>query len=144
MGTAKKLWAGATIINGSFNLGLGMIQVTLLLVAWTHGCIGMYLWLRLRPFFPRVAPLLLAGAVLLPSLALLGFYQQGRTVLRLAQDPQWQAEYRSVSRIGTAAQRATLATIRDNFLYAWGAAIGFVFIARGLVFFESAAGARFD
>jgi adenylate cyclase len=51
----------------------GMIQVTLLLVAWTHGCIGMYLWLRLRPFFPRVAPLLLAGAVLLPSLALLGF-----------------------------------------------------------------------
>jgi len=75
---------------------------------------------------------LLAGAVLLPSLALLGFYQQGRTVLRLAQDPQWRAEYRSVSRIGTAAQRATLATIRNNFLYAWGAAIGFVFIARGL------------
>ena len=111
---------------------LGVIQVTLLLVAWTHGCIGMYFWLRLRPFFLRVAPLLLAGAVLLPSLALLGFYQQGRTVLRIAQDPQWRAEYRSVSRIGTAAQQATLATIRDNFLYGWGAAIGFVFIARGL------------
>jgi adenylate cyclase len=101
-------------------------------VAWTHGCIGMYLWLRLRPFFPRVAPLLLAGAILLPSLALLGIYQQGRTVLRLAQDSQWRAEYQSVSRIGTAAQRATLGTIRDNFLYAWGAAIGFVLIARGI------------
>jgi adenylate cyclase len=109
----------------------GVVQVTLLIVAWTHGCIGMYLWLRLRPFFPRVAPLLLAGAVLLPSLALLGFYQQGRTVLRLAQDPHWQAEYRSVNRIGTAAQRATLETIRDNFLYAWIAAIGLVFVARG-------------
>jgi adenylate cyclase len=109
----------------------GVMQVTLLIVAWTHGCIGIYLWLRLRPFFPRVAPMLLAGAVLLPSLALLGFYQQGRTVLGLAQDPQWQAEYRSVKRIGTAAQRATLMTIRDNFLYAWIATIGLVFVARG-------------
>jgi len=109
----------------------GVMQVTLLIVAWVHGCIGIYLWLRLRPFFPRVAPLLLAGAVLLPSLALLGFYQQGRTVLRLAQDPHWQAEYRSVHRIGTTAQRATLMTIRDNFLYAWIAAIGLVFVARG-------------
>ncbi|MBI3759977.1 MAG: adenylate/guanylate cyclase domain-containing protein, partial [Deltaproteobacteria bacterium] len=39
------------------------IQITTLLVAWTHGCIGMYFWLRLRPFFPRAAPFLLAVAV---------------------------------------------------------------------------------
>src|SRR5260370_40678959 len=86
----------------------GVIQVTVLLVAWIHGCIGIYLWLRLRSFFPRIAPLLLVGAVMLPSLALLGFYQQGRVVLQLAQQPERVAEWRSPAGIGTERRRATL------------------------------------
>jgi adenylate cyclase len=111
----------------------GVIQVTVLLVAWIHGCIGMYLWLRLRPFFPRIAPVLLAGAVLLPSLALLGFYQQGRVVLQIAQQqPEQVREWRSPARIGTPAQRATLENIRNNFLLAYAGAIGLVFLARGV------------
>src|SRR5437588_170401 len=28
----------------------------LLIVAWVHGCIGIYFWLRLKPFFIRAAP----------------------------------------------------------------------------------------
>ena len=55
---------------------LGVLQAMLLLVAWIHGCIGVYFWLRLKRFFPRMAPVLLGLAVLLPVLALLGFYQQ--------------------------------------------------------------------
>jgi len=110
----------------------GVIQVTVLLVAWIHGCIGIYLWLRLRSFFPRIAPLLLVGAVMLPSLALLGFYQQGRVVLQLAQQPGQVAEWRSPARIGTPAQRATLENIRNNFLLAYAGAIGLVFLARGV------------
>ena len=108
------------------------MQVTVLLVAWIHGCIGIYLWLRLRSFFPRIAPLLLVGAVMLPSLALLGFYQQGRVVLQLAQQPGQVAEWRSPARIGTPAQRATLENIRNNFLLAYAGAIGLVFLARGV------------
>jgi adenylate cyclase len=111
----------------------GVKQVTVLLVAWIHGCIGMYLWLRLRPFFPRIAPLLLVGAVLLPSLALLGFYQQGRVVLQLAaQQPERVAEWRSPARIGTPAQRAALENIGNDFLLAYAGAIGLVFLARGV------------
>lgn len=53
---------------------LGALQALLVLVAWIHGCIGLYFWLRLKRFFPRVAPVLLALAVLMPALALLGFY----------------------------------------------------------------------
>ena len=106
-------------------------QTTLLLVAWTHGCIGMFHWLRLRPFFKRAAPFLLAGAVLLPSLALLGYYQASRTVLRLAEQPGWVEDFRSVERIGTPPQRANLTVIRDNFLLFYAGAIGFVFLARG-------------
>jgi adenylate cyclase len=107
------------------------IQLTVLPVAWIHGCIGMFHWLRLRPFFPRVAPFLLAGAVLLPTLALTGFYQQGRTVIQLGQQREWRAEVRSPARIGTPEQRDTLESIRDNFLLFYAGAIGFVFLARG-------------
>ena len=54
---------------------------SVLVIAWVHGCIGLYFWLRMKPWFKRAAPFLLAAAVLLPTLALLGFYQAGRTVV---------------------------------------------------------------
>jgi adenylate cyclase len=111
---------------------LGMIQVTVLLVAWIHGCIGLYLWLRMKRFFPRIAPLLLGAAVLLPVLALLGFYQQGRAIVQLAQQPEWRAEVLVPARVGTAAQRANLVQLRDYFLFAYAGAIGLIFAARGV------------
>ena len=64
----------------------GFLQATLLLIVWIHGCIGVYFWLSLKPGFPRVKNLLLSFAVLLPALALLGYYQGGRQTLRSAQD----------------------------------------------------------
>ena len=56
---------------------LGALQAVLLLIVWIHGCIGVHFWLRLKPFYPRAKALLLANAVLLPALALLGYYQGG-------------------------------------------------------------------
>ena len=109
-----------------------VMQVTVLLVAWIHGCIGLYLWLRMKRSFPRVAPVLLGAAVLLPVLALLGFYQQGRTVAQLAQQPEWRAQVLTPARTGTAAQRASLVQIRYDFLFAYAGAIGLVFVARGV------------
>ncbi|GJE71117.1 ComEC/Rec2 family competence protein [Methylorubrum podarium] len=50
--------------------GQGMMQAAGLVVAWLHGCFGLYFWLRLKRGFPRAAPWLLAGAVLVPVLAL--------------------------------------------------------------------------
>ena len=61
----------------------------LLIVAWVHGCIGIYFWLRLKPFFIRAAPYLLAAAVLIPTLALLGIYQGGRSVAADSEDGEW-------------------------------------------------------
>src|SRR5262249_1225651 len=52
-----------------------------LVIAWVHGCIGLHFWLRMKPFYKRLAPFLLAGAVLVPTLALLGFYQGGQAVI---------------------------------------------------------------
>jgi adenylate cyclase len=111
---------------------LGAMQVLLVLVAWIHSCIGLYFWLRLKRFFRRWAPALLGCAVLLPVLALLGYYQQGRVVAGLSQQPQWRAEALGRPQVGTEAERATLTQIRDYFLLFYVGAIGVVFAARGL------------
>ena len=42
----------------------GWVQVTAMLVTWTHGCLGIHLWLRERTWYPRVASALLVLAVL--------------------------------------------------------------------------------
>lgn len=111
---------------------LGMMQAAVLLVAWIHGCIGVYFWLRLKRSFPKTAPVLLGLAVLLPVLALLGYYQQGKAVQLLAQQPEWRAEIMSPARTGTAAERATLLRLRDYFLWAYAGAIVAVLAARGI------------
>ena len=65
------------------------VQFMLLTVAWTHACIGLYFWLRLKSFFNWAAPILLAIAVLMPPLAMIGAHHGGREVAELAEDPEW-------------------------------------------------------
>lgn len=63
----------------------GWRQVIVLLVAWTHGCLGVHYWLRARSNYHKFAPVLLTSATLLPVLALLGIWHGTRQVLE-----QWQ------------------------------------------------------
>jgi adenylate cyclase len=87
---------------------LGALQAVLLLVVWIHGCLGVHFWLRLKPFYPRARNLMLVGAVLLPALALLGYYQGGERALMAVQDPAWRARILSPKYAGDAAQNAVL------------------------------------
>ena len=103
-----------------------------LLVAWVHGCIGLHFWLRMKPFYKRFAPFLLAGAVLVPTLALLGFYQGGQTVLADADDPDWRIRNLTRQQIGTAAEQNTLDNITDGFLTGYLVLLGLVVLARGV------------
>ena len=61
----------------------GARQAIALVVIWTHGCLGIYFWIRFRAWYPQWAPWLLIAAVLVPVLALLGFAEGGRTVAAL-------------------------------------------------------------
>ena len=106
------------------------VQFTLLLVAWTHACIGIYFWLRLKPFFKWAAPFLLAVAVLLPPLAMLGLHHGAREVLRLRAQPEWRAA--NLFPPITPDQRVVLDGIEFYFPFAYLGAIGLVFIARGV------------
>jgi adenylate cyclase len=106
------------------------VQFTLLTVVWTHACIGLYFWLRLKPFFKRAAPFLLAVAVLVPPLAAVGAHQGGREVLRLAQDPSWKADN---VKFLPPPQRAMIDRITlFYFPIAYVAGLGLVFVARGV------------
>jgi adenylate cyclase len=109
----------------------GMLQVVALLVAWVHGSIGIYFWLRLKPFFRHAAPFLLTAAVLVPTLALLGYYQSGRTVAALSALPEWSEQNLSLGQTGTPDQNERIAEIRETTLAAWAAAIALVFAGRG-------------
>ncbi len=109
---------------------LGWIQLTLLVVAWLHGCLGIAFWLRVKPWFPPLRPALLAVAVLLPVLALLGYLQAGRTVVALAQDPAWRAAATAVTHTGTPHQAAWLADLRNGFLLFDIGALAVIVLAR--------------
>jgi adenylate cyclase len=110
---------------------LGALQAVLLLMVWIHGCLGIHFWLRLKPFYPRVKEPLLAAAVLLPTLALLGYYHGGEHTLLLVQDPAWRARNLSPDRIGTPAQNAVLLDERTRLLVALAAALAATILARG-------------
>jgi adenylate cyclase len=102
-----------------------------LLIAWIHGCIGLYFWLRMKAFYKRAAPLLLAAAVLLPTLAMLGLYQGGRSVVADSVSAEWQAKNLSPRKVGTPAEQAVLEGIVDYFLLFYLGLIGVVLAARG-------------
>ncbi|WP_430624927.1 adenylate/guanylate cyclase domain-containing protein [Rhodopseudomonas sp. P1] len=108
------------------------LMVAVMLIAWTHGCIGLYVWLRIKPAFRRAMPWLLAAAVLIPTLALLGFYQGGREVAREATSPQWQADNLAPANLGTPEQQQTLEAIGNGFLIFYLSLIALALIARAV------------
>ena len=68
----------------------GVIQLTVLVVAWSHAMIGLHFWLRVRPWYARLREPALTVAVLVPVLALLGIFEAGRQVAALAAVvPNW-------------------------------------------------------
>jgi adenylate cyclase len=106
------------------------MMLAVMTIAWVHGCIGLYFWLRMRAFYKRAAPFLLAAAVLVPTLSMLGFYQSGRMVIELDSE-EWRAETQSERQIGTRAEAQTLDRITDYFLFGYFGLIGIALLARG-------------
>jgi adenylate cyclase len=108
------------------------LMFIVLIVAWVHGCIGLYFWLRMKAFYKIAAPFLLAAAVLIPTLAMLGLYQGGRTVVEESGSREWKAENLSPQKVGTAAEQGVLDRITDYFLIGYLGLIGLALAARGV------------
>src|SRR6059058_2124016 len=107
------------------------LMYAVMIVAWVHGCIGLYFWLRMKAFYQRAAPFLLAAAVLVPTLAMLGLYQGGRSVLD-SDSVEWRAENLSPRQVGTPVEQAVLDSIEEYFLIGYLGLLGLVLLARGV------------
>ncbi|HSB41114.1 MAG TPA: adenylate/guanylate cyclase domain-containing protein [Methylomirabilota bacterium] len=109
----------------------GLRQSVALVIAWLHGCVGLHFWLRLRPWYARVARLIYSGFLLLPVLALLGFAGAGREVARLAQDPAFVPRVFAETRPPRPEQRAVLGGVATGFFWGHLGAIALILAARG-------------
>jgi len=113
-----------------FNPVAGVKQVTVLLIAWLHACIGLHFWLRIRPWYAAVQPYAFAAALLLPAVSLAGFLAAGREVARLAADPDWLAATLIRVRAVDTAGLAQIKDIETKALIVMAAALGLVLLAR--------------
>ncbi|HKC96922.1 MAG TPA: adenylate/guanylate cyclase domain-containing protein [Methylomirabilota bacterium] len=109
----------------------GARQTVVVVLAWLHACIGVHYWLRFRPWYRRAAPWLFAVALLLPTLALLGFVTAGREVAARAQAPGWSQAMLRAAHAPDPAESARLVAIRQGFLDAYLIALVGVLAARG-------------
>src|SRR5215472_11490355 len=112
-------------VSAPYNIAIQFISLT---VAWTHACIGLYFWLRMKSFFDWAAPYLLAVAILLPTLAMIGAHHGGREVAQLAEDAEWRKE--NLKSVTPPQARVIKSIVLVYFPLGYAAAIAFVFAAR--------------
>ena len=111
----------------------GVRQAVLVTIAWLHGCIGFHFWLRLRPWYARVAPIFLAVAVLLPVLALLGFAEAGREISGLmARQPEWFERTLAAANVPRGSQRELLILLQQRAVETFLVILALVLLARGI------------
>ncbi|MBB4482490.1 adenylate/guanylate cyclase domain-containing protein [Rhizobium etli] len=110
----------------------GARQVLGVIAVWFHGCIGIHFWLRYRPWYAGAAPLLLALAILVPVLSILGFVEMGRTLA----DPSYQLTTNpyevnlNAHFLHDPEVRARIATVRAGLYGTFSASLLLVVVAR--------------
>jgi adenylate cyclase len=108
----------------------GVLQFVVLVVAWVHAMIGLRFWLRLKPWYPRWQPLLYALALLVPTLALLGYVEAGREVAAAAQDPAWVTALDARHPAAQGAERLALEQLKIGLRAGFALALVAVLLAR--------------
>ena len=101
-----------------------------LVISWAHGCIGLYFWLRLKPFYKSAAAYLLVIAVLIPTVAMLGLYQGGKIVVD-NDSVEWRAKNLKPSQTGTSAQKAVLNDVTNYLLIGYWGLLLITLLAKG-------------
>ena len=123
-------YAGMMMVFWKFSPASGLRQVLVVLVAWVHGCMGLYYWLRLKQWWPRYRGLLYALAFVVPVAALLGFVEGGREALHRSADPEWMAPIEQNMAVLDDARRETIARAQNIFLIAYLCVLACVFALR--------------
>jgi len=108
----------------------GALQSLMLVLAWAHGTMGLYFWLRLKPWFPRVAPWIYTVVVVLPVVALIGFADAGRELVRLLEDDEAAERIFEAINYPPDEAIATAIAVLNWSLVAYAGLIGLVLVGR--------------
>ena len=100
------------------------MQSILMLLVWTHGCIGLHMWLRITRWWTKTAPYLIGVAVFIPSFALAGLLTEGRRIWADFADPALREQYIEHYNWPTPEAFQTMFSVKDNALFAFWVALG--------------------
>jgi adenylate cyclase len=89
-----------------------VLQSTLLLLVWVHGCIGVHYWVRLYTPYRALQPVLLFLAIAVPLAAIGGFMVSGRVVAQSIENKEMFARVKEMTNWPNAANSDTLAAYR--------------------------------
>jgi adenylate cyclase len=103
----------------------GVVQVALVLLLWTHACIGIHFWLRTKLWYADWQPAFFIFAFLLPVLGLSGYIAAGNHVLREANE---NADFVRKVRADSHLTDATAAAIWRMTLTGWSIYAGLVLL----------------
>ncbi|MFD2263043.1 adenylate/guanylate cyclase domain-containing protein [Lacibacterium aquatile] len=109
------------------------LHTAMLSAAWLHGCIGIHYWLRIRPWYGKLFPVLQAAALIMPILVTIAFFQNGREVkVMLEHDAAWRQATFAAMRLPSDAQAAVrnLESIRDNLRMGLAGVLALTLLAR--------------
>lgn len=70
----------ARLVRGLWGTPSAAFQMATMVAAWAHGCLGLHMALRARAVWRRGLPAFICLAVLLPTLAALGFVSMAREI----------------------------------------------------------------
>jgi adenylate cyclase len=102
-------------------------QFALLLVVWTHACIGLRSWLRSKSWYQKWLPVMAAVVTLIPVLAVVGIADAGMNTADLAaSDPSLFKNYDPRGK----PQSASLVRIGDGLIVTYLGLLGAVLVLR--------------
>ncbi len=123
-------YAWLLLIYWKGDIPTGIRQMVVLLLAWTHGCLGIYFWLRLKQGWQKWRMVALSTALIYPILALLGIWSASKEVLVLFNDSAWLKQVISQTNQPNNEQLATLNQWEMGFLIGYGILLLLVLGAR--------------
>lgn len=114
-----------------FDPWLGIQQVLVLLIAWTHGSLGIWYWLRLKPGFARWRDRLLALLIVFPLFALAGIVAAGREVIYLAGRSSWLNARIGEMNLPNESEIEQIYALETKLLIAYGSVLALILAGRG-------------
>ncbi len=107
-----------------------ILFISVVVVVWTHGCIGIRLYIKQKRWYPKWKNWLSGIAIALPILAIWGTVSADQEVQRLGEDPVWTSELIAKS------------NPNNIDLYHWTESWGYYFVTFYLVFIALFYGVR--